>query len=708
MSRLLMIIAVLTGLIVAAFIGLLVLLDNPDAYKQRLSGAFQNQTGYGLEINGTLDWQYFPPIAIALTDVAITTPKSTAPLASLKSASVDLKVMPLLFGGSIEVSGLNIDGLTVNAEIDANGIGNWEVDTDNTTATNDAAAATEDQNTDNSTDNNLRVDIGGINITDANINYIDRAGNSHYVLDLSQFRTGPLGTGITTDISGDLTLEDKIGKMSADVMLRGKAAINESLDEFTLENFAITSTVRQAESAPITSTINLNGKVNTTTGVADLNNSELTIADMKLAFGIEATDIFGATAFNGNIKAPTFNAKQLLVALDADPGPTENPNALTKVSFDADIKGSRNQIALTNLNLVLDQSKLTGTVTASIPASSTGKTGISFDLNVDSIIASDYLEPVSEIPGAPAEGAATNAIADSEIIPVEVLSETNIDGTFAIDTLQYETWNATDIKLQVKNQRQQLSLTSTAKAYAGSINFNLNSHYAGATPNTTSAFAVTGIDITKALEFDAITGTLELNANHTFTGGMMSQLVNSLNGKSTFSIANGTLDVRPIKKIAVIYDGLQGTQSGIGAWPDMLPFDFLQGDHNFKTGIKKNQTLNAAVENMRITGQGGIDYFANTVIYDLEATLLETAGQFTVSQNLVGIRFPLHCEGSLDAEPIELCLPDRSAITKLIKDLATQKIKQQGADALKKKIEEQVPDELKEKAKDLLKGFFNN
>lgn len=707
MSRLLMIIAVLIGLIVAAFIGLLVLLDNPDAYKQKLSGAFESQTGYGLEINGSLDWQYFPPIAITLTDVAITTPKSTAPLASLKSASIDLKVFPLLFGGSVEVSGLNIDGLTVNAEIDANGVGNWEVATDGTT-TDEAEAAAEEQNTDGGSDNSLSVDIGGIDITDANINYIDLAGNSHYVLDLSQFRTGPLGTGITTDINGDLKLEDKIGNISADVMLRGKAAINESLDEFTLENFAVTSTIRQAESAPMTSTINLNGMVNTTTGVADLNNSELTIADMKLAFGIEATDIFGATAFSGSIKAPAFNAKQLLVALDADPGPTENPNALTKVSLDADIKGTLDRIALTNLNLVLDESKLTGTVTATIPSSSTGKTGISFDLNVDSIIASDYLAPITEIASTAAESStATAVIADSEMIPVETLRETNIDGRFTIGALQYETWTATDIKLEVKNQRQQLSVISSAKAYAGSINFNLNSNYASATPNTASAFAVTGVDITKALEFDSITGTLELNANHTFKGSMMSELVNSLNGKSTFSIADGTLDVRPIKKIAAIFDGLQGSESGIGAWPDMLPFDFLQGDHNFKTGITEDQTLNASVENMRITGQGGIDYFANSMIYDLDATLLETAGQFKVSQSLVGISFPLHCEGSLDAEPMELCLPDRSAITKLIKDLATQKLKQQGSDALQKKIDEQVPDELKEKAKGLLKGLFN-
>jgi AsmA protein len=95
-------------------------------------------------------------------------------------------------------------------------------------------------------------------------------------------------------------------------------------------------------------------------------------------------------------------------------------------------------------------------------------------------------------------------------------------------------------------------------------------------------------------------------------------------------------------------------------------------------------------------------------VYDLNATLLNTAGQFKVNERLTGIRFPLHCEGSLDADPASLCLPNRAAITKLMADLAKQKLKQQGSEAIKKKIEENVPEELKDAAKGLLKGLFNN
>lgn len=701
MSRPLIIISTLVGIIVVGVVALMVVLDNPSAYKQRISSTFQDQTGYGLEINGDITWQYFPPIAIALTDIAVTTPKSTAPLASLKSANVDLKLIPLIFGGSVEVSGLSVDGLTVNAEVDASGKGNWEVSTTESTSTSG-----DDETSETDAGDSLSVDIGGIDITNATVNYQDKSTNSDIVLSVTQFRTGPLGTGITTNIIGDLDFTDKISKLTANVSLAGKAAINESLDEFTLENFAITSTVNQPDSAPLTTTIKLNGKVNTRTGIAKLSNSELAMADLKLAFGIEATDIFGKTAIAGNISAPTFNAKQLLAALDS-PMETENPEALTKVSLDADIKGDLDRLKLTNLNLNLDQSKLKGVVTLIL----TAKTGIDFSLAIDKINASDYLEPDGDSASSSESAAntSTTAIAesDSEVIPVSTLKDIDVNGTFTISSLQYDTWNATDMKIKVNNLGQQLSVTGNANAYTGSITFKVASNYTGKTTSTTSTFTGTGIDITKALEFEAITGSLELNANHTFKGHMMSDLVNSLNGKSTFNIADGTLDVRPIKKIAAIVDSLQGTKSGIAEWPDMLPFAFLKGDHNFNVGMIKDQTLTASIENMRITGKGGIDYFANTLIYDLEATLLETAGQFKVNQSLTGVSFPLHCEGSLDAEVMALCLPDRSAITNMIKDLAAQEIKRQGTEAIQKKIDEQIPDELKEKAKGLLKGLFN-
>ncbi len=222
MSRFALAITAVVGLLVAAFVAVLVLLDNPEAYKKELSQTFETQTGYGLEINGDLNWQYFPPIAIGMTDVAVTIPGVDLPLASVGSANIDLKVIPLLFGGSVEVSGISIDGLTVNATVDNSGKGNWEVseETGDSASTDAPGAPSEPGGT------NLQIDIGGVSITNTEINYSDLSTQSDYQVLIQSLTTGPLGTGTKTDIAANLTITDKTTGMVINNDLSGKFAID--------------------------------------------------------------------------------------------------------------------------------------------------------------------------------------------------------------------------------------------------------------------------------------------------------------------------------------------------------------------------------------------------------------------------------------------------------------------------------------------------
>ena len=140
-----------------------------------------------------------------------------------------------------------------------------------------------------------------------------------------------------------------------------------------------------------------------------------------------------------------------------------------------------------------------------------------------------------------------------------------------------------------------------------------------------------------------------------------------------------------------------------------MPFDALNGDHKITGGLSENQIFSANLENMRITGQGGLDYFANTMAYDIEAELLaNVGGQFTVNEQLTGVKWPLRCAGSLSDDPVSLCLPDRSAITDLIKRMAAEGVRRRGQDAIQEKLDEVIPDEVKDAAKGLLKGLFGN
>jgi AsmA protein len=709
MSRLLLALSALVGLIIAAFVTLLFLLDNPDAYKQRLSDTFEAQTGYGLQINGNLDWQYFPPIAIGMSDVAVTVPGLELPLASLKSAAIDIKVLPLIFGGSIEVSGIAIDGITVNATVDQSGTGNWEV-SDGSAADNETTepttSPTEGAETPVAADNaatSLQIDIGGISITNTVINYQDLSSNSHYVIDLTRLVTGPLGTGVSTDIEAELKLEDKISGMVVSNTINGQAAINESLDLFTLAELALETRVDEPGSETLATNLLLTGEVNLASETAKLSQAAVTVGGATFNLRLNAEQIFGDTNFSGSMNAAEFNGKTLLQALDVDPGEMTNPNAMNKISLDAAMTGNLDQIQLSKLTLRLDQTTLTGMAGIQLEP----KMAVTFDLQVDSINASDYMAASTDSTATTAAG--NTSVVDSELIPRELLESTDINGKLAINQLSYETWRLSNLNLTVLNKNRTLAVTGNAQAYEGNMTFKLNSRYPANATTTDSEFTISGIDIAKALEVQAITGSIEMQAKHQFTGHMMSNLTRTLDGQANFNIADGTLDVRPIKQLAVIVDGVQGTQSGIAEWPDLMPFKSLNGNHKINQGIADNQSFAANLENMRITGTGGIDYFGNQMAYDIEAILLENVGgQFTVNPKLTGVRWPITCAGPLDADPVSLCLPDRAAVTQLLTKMATEAAKKQGREALEKKIEEKVPDELKDAAKGLLKGLFGN
>ena len=103
------------------------LLANPDYYKPRLEATFKSEVGFELDIRGAIGWRYWPPIALNICDVKVRPIDAVTPLASIKSASIDLQLWPLLTGNkNISIDGISIDGLTINAIVDKNGKANWE------------------------------------------------------------------------------------------------------------------------------------------------------------------------------------------------------------------------------------------------------------------------------------------------------------------------------------------------------------------------------------------------------------------------------------------------------------------------------------------------------------------------------------------------------------------------------------------------------
>jgi AsmA protein len=686
MSRKTLFIIIPVTLILLMGLGVVIAVDNPEYYREQIKTTAETETGFEIQINGDLNWRYWPPIAISIEDVDIRPIGSDTPLATLKSAAIDLKLLPLIFGGgNIAINGLNIDGLKLNAFIDEQGRGNWEVG-------NQAAESTDSNKTgsESASQDSLDLDIGAMSITNAAMSYIDESTGEHYEVILESLTTGAVSYSEQTPISFDLGLVDKVSGLSSKVNGKGGLSFNPSFTQFGLVELNIENSMKIPDMTDLNLKLTISGDINTAQGTASLSQLDFQLAELNGSVAVNVTDMNTTPKLDGQITIAPFNVKSLMKTLTQQEIKTTNPAALNAVSFSAKLGGNAENIKLTDISGKIDSSTITGRL-----ALRTGsKLTSSFDLNLDQISVSDYLEPTSEASSTATEQASTPAV-DSEVLPLALLNENNINGKFTISQMMYETYTLSHFTTTIVNANQQLKVTASGKGYDGAINMEFVAK-TGSNPSGRTNIQLEGMDVTKLAEFEALTGTIELNSNAKFSGVMLSEVLATLDGDSEFNIKDGTLDVKPIKNIAAVIDGLRGETSAVASWPDIMPFKSMVGSHQLNQGVAKNQQLNMTIENLSVSGTGGLDYWNDKLAYDMEVTLHESVdGQFTVGPAMAGIRWPLQCAGSMDATVAELCTPNSDTLSKLVAQILAKELQRQGTE------------KLKEKGKKFLKGLFN-
>jgi len=687
MSRKILLIIPL-ALIALIVVGVIVALENPEYYREQIKTTVEAESGFEIEIKGELKWRYWPPIAISIEDVDIRPAGSDTPLATLKSAAVDLKLLPLIFGtGDIAINGLNIDGLTVNAIVDEQGRGNWEVKGGSA----DATDSSPDSGQDASSQNSLDLDIGAMSITDAAISYLNKSTGEDYDIKLIRLKTGAVSYSESTPVSFELEMTDKVSGLFANINGDGGLSFNSAFTEFGLVGLNIENKIKDREMGDLDLDVTISGKVDTAKGTASLSQLDFKLAELNGSIIVDVTEMNTIPRLDGQINIAPFNVKSLMKTLHQPGIETTNPDALGAVSFSAKLGGSSEDIKLNDITGKIDGSTITGR----LGVRTSGKLTASFDLVLDQISVSDYLAPATEVTATAAGSNSSVAASDSEVLPVELLNDMNIDGKFTIARMDYETYSLSKFTTTINNASQQFKAVVTGAGYGGSTNMEFVAK-TGSRPTGRTKIQIEGMDVTKLAEFEALTGTIELNSNTTFSGSMLSDVLATLDGDSEFTIRDGTLDVKPIKNIAAVIDGLRGKASGIASWPDTMPFKSMVGTHQLNKGVASNQRLNMTIENLTVQGTGGLDYWNNQLAYDMEVTLEESVdGQFTVGPAMAGVRWPLQCAGSLDASVAELCTPNSDSLTKLV------------AQILQKELQRQGTEKLKEKGKKFLNGLFN-
>ena len=687
MSRKTLLFIIIIAVVVSIAIGIVAALDNPEYYREQLPATAATETGFDIEINGELTWRYWPPIAISIEDVDVRPAGSDVPLATLKSAAVDLQLLPLLLGtGDLAIDGLNIDGLTVNAMIDQQGRGNWETD-DQPSETSDAS----DTDAAVDSENSLDLDIGAMSITNATVSYIDASTGENYAINLKSLQTGAVSYSALTPMSFELSLEDNTSGMRSKITGDGNLSFNNAFNRFGMVDMNIENELNLPDVGGLLLKLMISGEVDTAKGTADLNKLDFEIDELKGSVAVNVTEMNSTPRLDGQITISPFNAKNMAKILGQPVIETANPSALTAIGLTTKLGGTAENIKLSEIEGKIDGSTITGRLSLR-----TGdKLTASFDLTLDQITVSDYLAPIDETATADANDATSTPVTDAEVLPLALLNENNINGKFTIGSLNYDTYTLNDFTTTIVNANQQMKATSYGTGYDGNMSMEFVAK-TGKKPSARTAVQIKGMDVTKLTGVETLTGKIELKSNTRFAGSMLSDVLATLDGDSEFTVKDGTLDVSSIKNIAAVIDGLRKKTSSVASWPDVMPFKSMTGTHQINAGIEEDQRINVNIENMSISGTGGVDYWQNTIAYDMEVTLNESVdGQFSVGPAMAGIRWPLRCAGMMDATAAELCTPDSDSIANLITQILQKELRRQGAD------------KLKEKGKKLFERLFN-
>ena len=186
MARKLLIgLGVLVALLVVALIALVTLVD-VNRFKPQIAQAVQDRFNRTLVIDGDLSLTLFPRIGVALPKTTLSEHRGPATFASLDGARVSVALLPLL-SGRIEAGKISVFGLT--ATIDKRADGSTNVDD---LIKGDPARSPAPQTKD--AGGPPQFDIGGIELSKANLTYRDLAAKYTIALTQLNLNTGRLAT----------------------------------------------------------------------------------------------------------------------------------------------------------------------------------------------------------------------------------------------------------------------------------------------------------------------------------------------------------------------------------------------------------------------------------------------------------------------------------------------------------------------------------
>jgi AsmA protein len=163
---------------------------DPNQYKPQVIAAVKEKTQRTLRLDGDIELSFWPSIGAKIGKAALSERAADREFAAVEEAHVSLKLMPLLSGQAI-ADKVILKGLRANIVKMKDGKTNVD-DLTGPPAPKEAPAPREAEP--------LRVDIAGVEIQNASIQYTDLAAGTKYALSNLDLKAGRIAPGVPTRV----------------------------------------------------------------------------------------------------------------------------------------------------------------------------------------------------------------------------------------------------------------------------------------------------------------------------------------------------------------------------------------------------------------------------------------------------------------------------------------------------------------------------
>ena len=694
-------------LVFVLLIAVVLVVFDPDDYQQLMTDAVFEQTGRTLVIDGGISIDTLPCCGVEVERGRLGNPENfpEGDFVRVESIRLGLRLWPLLVDQEIIIGDIGLDGLELTLIRREDGSANWDFSTGETTA---PVEPTSDEATPLPP-----LSASGIKITDARVTFQDHMSGASYRLDDFDLQTGAVSFGKPIDIEMAFQATDVANEISLQGDLNLALALDIDAMTVAIEN--------------LNADIGIEGAALPGDGVSlsaqteaidfDIDSGNLAIRNQRVAVSAvgavvnltaNGTVIDGAPDLTGTLALDPVSPRQLLRALDQPDIETSDPEVLSSIQASANWALGKELLAIDNLDLRLDDTKIEG----GLEINYLDQSGLNFDFVADQLAIDRYLAPEQESATQETSPSASDKPPGPTEVPVETLQGLDFSGHVRLGRLTMDPLLLKNLHAEINASGGRVRLDPmTADLYGGRYNGAVTIDTAGKTPTVNFKQTVSNVQAAGLLTALADTSNIEGLLNASFTGNGVgrtdAEIIKTLAGDISFNLVDGVykeVDVwYEIRRARALLKGQPGPKKS--ADPE-TPIEALTITGRIDDGVFRSKTMVVQIPFLRLNGNGLLNTVEENMNFRFQASVHEKP-VFPDGEDLAGLQglmIPLTVTGAVASPSVGVDLGE------LVKSEAVKKATKKAENLLLDKLGLTEPEEedgtdksKKEDARDLVK-----